>query len=585
MSGNIFASSTVPGIKDRDRDKQVVALWGQSYYLSRNDFTTTYWIKLMIGSTLLMVVVPIFFARLFFSAILQPQPNPSAFLSRLFPPALRPTEIDDSSTFQLVEIPVSAVLTEALASSNTTRSRGLLAHALLEFQNPELTSFAGLGYGVHLKEMNRGAQLEAFPDGKLPWCGVKGRYDEWGRVRGLRYAYKWIRTTGDTSLMRAPPDEDLDAGEFDFDSLLMGWPALLLERARVDDPLNPVPPGSRRNVFGEAVGSVVEQVRATGQCEDGHHIHRHAKISSTIKDRADIREDSQQRLLFDENNDEDSTFSHSLTMKDATSMFILPPFLAIYAVARQDTKWLMSAVKELERYQGTYIESGNKQSEYWMVDPVEMTPTDGVSDIQDERKEILRDPWALAGVVRVLSVLERWRLDHNNSAEKDRNRFENWKKTATNNLKERVNTILLELHDENSDMTELVPFCVNVISGSCTSSVRSQGLTTLLVATIYRLAQLEMLDDISLLDWADGLYNVVAGHLDADGKLSQISEKEQTSNLNPGEDQSMIIMMWAARRDCAKAGFCRIHKPPTRLHRLRAWISGFISKRMTKGAR
>lgn len=583
MSGNIFASSTVPGIKDRDRDKQVIALWGQSYYLSRTDFTNTYWVKLIVGSTLLMIVVPIFFARLFYSTILQPQPDPTAFLARFFPPALRPNDDVQTSTFRLAEIPISAVLSQALATSNSTRSRGLLTHALLELQNPEITTFAGPGFGVHLKEMNRGSQLEAFPDGKLPWCGVRGRYDEWPRMKGLRYAYRWITTVEETSLMEAP-DGASDVDRFDLESLLMGWPALLLERARVDDPLNPVPPGSRRNVYGEAVDRIVKEMCSDSRCDWGHHIYGQDQINNNYKDITATIADAQKAMMTKDDKVKDKDLLDALLMKDAGFAFILPPFFAMYAVAREDTKWLVGAVRQLDAcLHGSIEESDQEIEDLWTSDTEEPTPAAAVLGFRGRSEARLsNNPWAWAGVTRVLSVLEKWKPNVNAKIYDDRVRYENWKTAAILDLKEAMNTFLLEMREESSDTTEVHSFCLDSNhSGSCKTSGRNPALTGLLVGSIYRLARLHVLDDLDVLGWADQLYNAVARHVRPDGNMGMATEKQEDSTqlvgLGAGEDQSIVIMMWTARRDCTKVGICRKYGRPSRWQRLKSFVVSFLA--------
>lgn len=561
MSGNIFASSTVPGIKDRDRDKQVVALYGQSYYLSRTSFMTTYWVKLMIGSTLLMIVVPIFLARLFLSAIQQPQPDSTALLSRLFPPALRPGQHIDTNTFRLTEIPISAVLTAALATANDTRSRGLLTHVLLELQNPELTTFAGPGYGVYLKELNRGAHLEAFPDGKLPKCGLGGRYDDWGRVRGLRYAYQWIATTEKTSLMESSVEDD-DRDDVNVESMLMGWPALLLERAGVSDPLNPVPPRSLRNVYGEAVDRVVRKLCNRGRCEWGQANCETGRLNSTSEDEF-VGENAQERMIMQETSERDLRPGPKFLMRHTECALILPPFLAIYAVAKQDTRWLTAAVEKIRPHlNGQVADSGDKKPTYWMTDTAEPIPTESILDLHEEGKQRLNNsPFEWAGTVRVLSVLEAWKPKFDSSTEEKRVRYGNWKRRATIELKEAINTALLKAREENPDATEVLQFCADLNEmGTCKSFEPNAALTALLVSSVYRLAQLNMLNDLESLEWADDLYNAVARYACKDGKLTSTSlEQKQhwTPGINGSEAQSMVIMMWAARRDCTKVGVCR----------------------------
>jgi len=60
---------------------------------------------------------------------------------------------------ELVDIDISKVLKQNLALAKHSWEHGVLTHALLELQNPELSVFAGPGHGFDLRNPNPGATL------------------------------------------------------------------------------------------------------------------------------------------------------------------------------------------------------------------------------------------------------------------------------------------------------------------------------------------------------------------------------------------------------------------------------------------
>lgn len=448
--------------------------------------------------------------------------------------------------FRLFQIPISQVLTRALSSAGTTRSQGMLTHALLELQNLELTVFAGLGYGVHLRDVARGASMEAFPGGKLPRCGKGGRYDEWGKVRGLRYAYQRIVTTGEGLVTGGGGGDDggLDLGD-KLESLLMGWPALLLERAGVMDPKNPVPPGSQRNVYGEAVDRIVDILLG----KDSHTKARLDQGKSSMDGGREKDDAEQEKGTEDLANYEgygsillQDSF-HDLSPLDPKLSFILPQFLSIYAVARQNEKWLIQAVVHLEAYNDvSSARNGGKRG-------LEPSRTNLLSE------QLNDNAWLLAGAIRVLSTLERWVPEYEHNAEDKLGRYRRWRGKASADLKKVANDILLELRT-NQSKNMGVPIAYLGVSGHELSPGDIAGIS-LTVGSVYRLAQLGWLGDSELLRWADHLYNTVANQLGDDGSLVAVPVDDRGSDARMSEAQSMVIMMWAGRRDCVKAGVCQ----------------------------
>lgn len=508
-----------------------------------------------------------------------------AYLSFRYLTPSAPTSDHDS--FTLTHIDVSKVLKQNLILAKHPWEHGVLTHALLELQNPELTVFAGPGYGVDLRNPSKLAggkvkPLEAFPGGQLPKCGgglsaggnAWGKYDEWVRVKGLRYAASKIDTTpipetrvrgGRVMKQDARRQWLIREGDSAADAASLGWAALLLERAGANDPTNPV--GAGRNVYEEAADEMVRYL-----VEENAKFVLHDQIdASTGEGPKETSETKEHRLgpLREVGQEEGRKWaiSHRADSPQlwADFVFMVPPFLAAYAVARQDDSWLLEAVTQIEAYHEVLsLRSGDRRG-FWKHIVDQRKDLEDCTRLRDEGLWLTGNAWALAGIVRVLAVLHRWDASGPEdgrpmaapSKEHHRRRDE-----ASKSLHGMANLMLESLRIQLDGKTGLLKNYLDVPGfGSDDWAFGEAAGSALLVSSIYRLAQIEQLQDLRWLEWADELYNIVAEHIDKQGMMkpvtivSEIPAKQAVNGTSEG--QSFAIMMWTARRDCARTGTCR----------------------------
>lgn len=491
------------------------------------------------------------------------------------------TSSKTTATFHIENVPVSKVLRQNLALARHSWEHGVLTHALLELQNPELTIFAGPGYGFNLRNPNKGpggkaVELAAFPGGLLPRCGGGtgsgswGRYDDWTKVKGLRYAASKIKTTatprsviGQSGRAHEKTRQWLTESESAADAASLGWTALLLERTGAEDPANPVSVG--RNAYGEAAD---EMVRWLVQDNPKYY----AVPKGEVKQAQFMRE-------VGASNGTTWAISHRADSVQlwADSVFMVPPFLAVYAVARRDERWLWEAFEQIRAYGAVLVEqelelngqvyaereTSAKEGRIGLWKHIITEPRVLASDecCHDESYWLTGNAWAFAGIVRVLGVLKRWRFDGaritaNEAQNRNIRRVE-----AISLLEEMVNSALAQLKISYGESQKLLPNYLDEPESEVASWAFGDAAgTALIVSSIYRLGQLGSLGDRSMISWADSLYNVVAQHIDEDGFLGQVTTVSEVPGkvaVNAtAEGQSFALLMFAARRDCV-AGHLR----------------------------
>lgn len=497
----------------------------------------------------------------------------------LYPSSKNYTNTADD--FQITELPISKILAQNLLIANSTRECGILTQALLELQNPELTVFAGAGYGVHLRHPNPGAIIEAFPNGELPQAGGS-RYDPWTMVKGLRYAAGLIVTDGSAgpvieddevkdksaigrirkkSTGTSGESKKLRNGGWLFfqegdrsavEAAGLGWAALLLERAGAVDIQNPV--GKGRNAYAEAVDGMLDWLydeSRNSRCvlKDSDNA-VNVEDSETRADQAQMRQVEQGQWAI--------SYMYDLPQLRPETIFLVAPFLAAYAVARQDNYWLLEAVEQVRIHEKILA----KGKGLWRPVAIDLGQSD--MSLLDDPNCFTGSAWALAGMVRLLTVLER--RQHGSSAE-----MSTKLSVARKELLTFVEDILHQAQsfarDDHTDLLEgqLVGDHKENSSGCdvCMSSGDAIG-TASIVSSVYRLAQVGLLENIEALIWADEFYNAVAAWVDVSIGSGPVSTTAG-DHLNPGAERSelysVMLMMYAARRDCAELRICRLSQP------------------------
>lgn len=462
-----------------------------------------------------------------------------------------------------VNIDISRVLKQNLALASHSWEHGVLTHALLELQNPELTVFAGLGYGFDLRNPNPGAVLEPFPGGNLPMCGRSGRYDEWTNVKGLRYAAGKIET--------ARPVKNgngerwwLYRGEKDgsaADAASLGWAGLLLERAGAEDPRNPVAVG--RNAYGEAVDEMVGFLFREYDHGQGANARFVVALGSAVEALRGVGEAKGMRWAVSHRVDSPQLW--------ADFVFMVPPFLAAYAVARQDEKWLVEAVEQVKAYAEVLAVKGDDDLEgLWRHIVAQARDLGEDVCCHDQGCWLTGNAWALAGMVRVLGVLERWRPTVDNRVAGSGGIGPSRRMEYRTDLLEMMHHMLraLRYRAKQAPWNDILenyldmPPSWEVFESAGPKSDDPAG-TALVASSIYRLAQLRVLEDLTMLNWADKMYNAVAKRVDSNGILTRVASVTGIPSrelvANTSEAQSFAILMYAARRDCEKLGICKKH--------------------------
>ncbi|KAK5091731.1 hypothetical protein LTR05_001916 [Lithohypha guttulata] len=522
-----------------------------------------------------------------------------AILIALFHPSFSCANTSLKPTFSPSPIPISKVLKQNLALAKHPREHGVLTHALLELQNPELTVFAGPGYGVDLRNPFRGEGgrvrgLEAFPEGMLPRCGGGGsgggwgRYDEWTRVKGLRYAASKVRTTGNGRRMSSVGGDGwgkeerkqwLIESEDAADAASLGWATLLLERAGAIDVSNPV--GVGRNAYGEAAD---EMVRYLVEDNAKFILKDNAVAGGSLDVGSKSLEKDQPLRRIGQSTGKNWAISHRTDSVQlwADFVFMVPPFLAAYAVARQDERWLREAVEQIRAYKAVLDDSHFECKDLDNTSfPINPTHSSAVTSRKGLWRHIVSQPrdvgqgecchdeafwltgnaWALAGITRVLGVIERWEAPRSTAKTLNSQiKSDKWR-ASTELLKGMVSEMLSSLVSQNLDTSALLKNYLNTPGSEATQWAFGDAAGSALVASsVYRLAQLGALNDPGMLSWADQLYDVVAKHISADGLLRSVATMRDVPSRYPvnatSEGQSFAIMMYAARRDCAKLGIC-----------------------------
>jgi len=473
-----------------------------------------------------------------------------------------------ADNIELVRIDISRVLKQNLALAKHSWEHGVLTHALLELQNPELTVFAGPGYGVSLRDHSPGAVLEAFPGAKLPMCGLHGRYDEWTSVKGLRYAASKIETARPTRRGRGEGEKWWlyrgEKGGSAADAASLGWAALLLERAGADDPRNPVAVG--RNAYGEAVDEMVDFLFRG--YEDGGNM----RFVDVDADAVGSVHGARRGVGLAEGTS--WAVSHRVDSPQlwADFVFMVPPFLAAYAVGRQDEKWLFEAVEQIRAYARVLaVKHDTEWDGLWRH--IVTLPRELGEDVccHDEGLWLTGNAWALAGVVRVLGVLERWRPNMSTRSTGSGGMSEDRRVSYRAELLGMGHQMLqaLRYRAEHGLRRNILNNYLDrprppQIHDTSRSYEGDPAGTALVASSVYRLAQLGLLEDPTMLDWADEMYNAVAQQVDGNGFLTPVASVTGVPSRelvgHTSEAQSFAILMYAARRDCEKLGVCRKNK-------------------------
>ncbi|KAI1342852.1 Six-hairpin glycosidase-like protein [Xylariaceae sp. FL0016] len=224
---------------------------------------------------------------------------------------------------------------------------------------------------------------------------------------------------------------------------------------------------------------------------------------------------------------ENGAISHKAYKAEAWSdyVYMVPPFLAYYGVAKQDTDLIMIAVQQCQLY-ADILQDHEKG--LWRH-------IEGLT-FQDRGFWSTGNGWVALGVTRVLATLNGAGLrDHHGTQ-----------------LTKMVKTILDGVLSYPKDHTGLLR---NYIGDDTVAWFGEVAGTAALTAAIYRFAVLSPHEvDHTHIAWADDSRNAVIRHVDSmTGKISPVVNPRDTKDENPkdasAEGQCFALMMFAAHRD------------------------------------
>ena len=248
-------------------------------------------------------------------------------------------------------------------------------------------------------------------------------------------------------------------------------------------------------------------------------------------------------------------------------IYMVPPFIAYYAVASGRTPFLEEAIQQCLLYHDVLetnitLPNGDQCNGLWrhiVSQPPHLEPG---TCCHDPGVWLTSNAWALAGMTRVLATVLKWQpADASASDNIAHLRSRSRGKTSL------INVIAQMLHCLMSQAkVDRIGLLKNYLDGDQHSSHTYQfgdaAGTALATSAIYRLAVLlpGKFSDPTFLEWADSNYHAVARCVGIYGIVSPVASVDgvpsKVAASQTSEGQSMTILMYAARRDCVQAGIC-----------------------------
>jgi len=229
-------------------------------------------------------------------------------------------------------------------------------------------------------------------------------------------------------------------------------------------------------------------------------------------------------------------------------MYMVPPFLAYYAVDKGNQQLLQDTITQISLYR-EILQSNDTGIWMHIIDP----------ESQDEGHWATGNAWAAAGMTRVLATV----LKANN------NRIINplWQRQTVSLLTGYIKEIIDGVMDVSQD-SGLLGNYLDDVSGDGLGFGEISG-SSLLAATVYRMAVLQpRVFDASYVAWADQIRTTLGGndangnpHVTADGIATPAVNPLWWKDTNPytqgsPEGQAFVVMMYTGWRDCVVAGRC-----------------------------
>ncbi|KAK5054676.1 hypothetical protein LTR84_001568 [Exophiala bonariae] len=267
-------------------------------------------------------------------------------------------------------------------------------------------------------------------------------------------------------------------------------------------------------------------------------------------------------------NDTHSAISHRDEPSELWGDFVymVPPFLAAFAVATQDFQILDEAVRQCRLHDevlGTHItlEDGSVCIGLWRHIASRPAQLPRGVCCSDDNVWLTSNAWAVAGITRVLATLLKWKpteIDRRNV------NYEEFSQDSTQILVDiLIKMIKCAMHQARDEGSGLLK---NYLDGRSSASApwaygEAAG-TALMASAVYRLAVLlpDTFATSEFLGWANTIRKAVLSHVDSLGNVSPVADVSHIPSKEPAEQtsegQSMVLLMYSAWRDCRESGVC-----------------------------
>ena len=425
------------------------------------------------------------------------------------------------------EFDPAKVVAQAFKTTSRSWEFGTLTQALLEYENPILTVFS----------------LEPFPGGRIPEISHPAE------VEALRYAKSVIWTNHSDLLIDGEGKRQPHGNVYSIRNMGPKSPS---EKADANSstytcagsPSDPASLGTAALLLSGHDSAYFEAARRQAE----YLVQRATRFHLNVTASAISHRDEPPELWGD-------------------FIYMVPPFLAYYGVATQDLHFLKEAVHQCQLYNDVLkidvvLETGDICRGLWrhiVSDP--MTLPTGIC-CSDPEVWLTSNAWAVAGMTRVLATIVKWQPPPDGGvAWSDYAKFADAAKDAlVEIITSMLTCVVRQARDPESSLVK--NYLDGPLSRSAEYAFGDTAGTALMSATVYRLAVLDPTTFArpDLLNWADVNWRVVSKHIDHKGTAGPVADVSNVPSKGPvrqtSEGQSMVLLMYSARRDCVRAGLC-----------------------------
>lgn len=248
-------------------------------------------------------------------------------------------------------------------------------------------------------------------------------------------------------------------------------------------------------------------------------------------------------------------------------VYMVPPFLAYYGVAKNDQYYLEETLRQLSNYNlvlqtNVSIDGNGGCIGLWKHIVSQPYSLDYDICCSDTGTWLTSNAWAVAGMTRVLATIMRWQPPDSRAGAADA--YSQFQSKALKEIDRIIQSILFcTMKQARDPETGLIR---NYLDGSQHPSAEyafgDVAGTALMSSAVYRLAVLQpsIFGGSSHLSWANQNRKAVLKFVDCNGKVSQVADIHHVPSMivanETSEAQSMVILMYSAWRDCKAADIC-----------------------------